>query len=307
MAELLVTYGKLAASMNEERASRILFLVNKNSGTRRMDRYSIIEGWLRAEPCEHCFVNLPARDIARTLSERIHQFKPSLLVAVGGDGTVTLAAEACIKNGIPLGIIPAGSANGMARELGIPEDCAQALNVIRHNRIKRCDAVMINDSWLCLHLCDMGLNARMIKYFDKGKRRGMLGYAIALVKAIRNRRRLKVMVQTRKGPRVLEAVMVIVANASKYGTGATINPAGSIDDGFFEVVIVKKIAVTEILKMFGGKRKFNPEKIETCHATSAVVESSKAAHFQVDGEFIGKLKSFKAKIFPAALSIVVPE
>ncbi len=65
---------------------------------------------------------------------------------------------------------------------------------------------------------------------------------------------------------VAHAFMVVLANASKYGTGAVINPEGIIDDGIFEVVIVTKLSFIELLKMLFRPKQFNPEKIEIFHA-----------------------------------------
>jgi diacylglycerol kinase (ATP) len=286
--------------------SRLLFVLNNRSGTQKTDRRGVIESWVRSNRIEADYMNLEGSDVKEMLEKKITAGRPDVLVAVGGDGTVSFTADVCMKFGLPLAIVPAGSANGMARELDIPEDCESALALLATGTVKQCDVVRVNDRWMSLHLCDMGLNARMVKYFDGGPRRGFIGYGMAMVKALRNKRRLKVTFEAKGGPVAAEAVMVIVANASKYGTGATINPEGSIDDGLFEVVIVKKLSVVDLLKMFFRPGEFNPRRIEIFHARSATVETNRPSHFQVDGEYIGKLTSFTAKNIHKAIGIVVP-
>jgi diacylglycerol kinase family enzyme len=101
--------------------------------------------------------------------------------------------------------------------------------------------------------------------------------------------------------------MVVLANASKYGTGAVINPTGELDDGAFEVVIVRKLALSELLKMLFRPQPFNPKKIETFSATSVKLETGHAVHFQIDGEYLGKIKSLKADILPDYINLVLPK
>jgi diacylglycerol kinase family enzyme len=205
-----------------------------------------------------------------------------------------------------LGIIPAGSANGMARELNVPIDIEAALNVIESGEIRRCDAIRINKKDVCLHLSDIGFNAQLIKYFDEGKVRGKLGYARVLLKTLWHKQRMQVILVTKKEEIRRHAFMVVLANASKYGTGAVINPTGEIDDGAFEVVIVRKLALSELLKMLFKPQPFNPKKIETFSATSITIETMHHVHFQIDGEYQGKITSLTARILPKYINIILP-
>ena len=100
--------------------------------------------------------------------------------------------------------------------------------------------------------------------------------------------------------------MVVIANASKYGTGAVINPEGSIYDGLFEVVIIRRLAFSEIFKMWFKPQPFNRKKIEVFHARSVEIETSKKVHFQIDGEYVGKVKRVVAHILPSKLKLILP-
>src|SRR5690606_15930640 len=101
-----------------------------------------------------------------------------------------------------------------------------------------------------LHLSDVGMNAELVKYFEEGNRRGKLGYAKVLLKVLIRRRYLQVYVETDNMIVQRKALVVILANASKYGFGAVINPGGDLRDGLFEVVIVRRLAVSELFKMW---------------------------------------------------------
>lgn len=101
--------------------------------------------------------------------------------------------------------------------------------------------------------------------------------------------------------------MVVLANASKYGTGAVINPKGNLYDGLFEVVIIKQFGISTLLSMWLRPRALDPKKIEVIQANSVHINTHRKVHFQVDGEYLGKVKSVHADILPGQLNILLPE
>ena len=192
-----------------------------------------------------------------------------------------------------MGILPAGSANGMAKELNIPVEVNEALDIIINGEIEACDAIRINDKELSLHLSDLGVNAQLVKYFEQGNLRGKLGYALKVFKVLWRKKMMDVTIKTNKEEIKRHAFMVVIANASKYGTGALINPEGNLSDGLFEIVVVRRIHFISVLKMFLKFKRFNPNKVELFQAESAVITTVKKTHFQVDGEYLGKVDSVK--------------
>src|SRR5690606_18666817 len=100
--------------------------------------------------------------------------------------------------------------------------------------------------------------------------------------------------------------MVAFANARKYGTGANINPEGNIADGVFEVVIIRKINLLEIYKSIFTNKSFHPRRIEVFPARSVKLQSNRRVHFQVDGEYKGKLTKVEARILKGVLNLVLP-
>ncbi|MEO5675480.1 MAG: YegS/Rv2252/BmrU family lipid kinase [Chitinophagales bacterium] len=286
---------------------KILFVINPGSGRKKdIDWESIIKSFFQTFPHSIEFFTLGKEEQAQALKEIIKKSMPGLVVAVGGDGTVTLVAQQLMHTEMQMGIIPAGSANGMATELGIPNDPQLALGVLLTGEVKAADVILMNEKDICLHLSDIGLNAQLIKYFKYGKLRGKIGYAKVVLKVLVRKRRMKVALQSGNEVILRSAVMIAIANASKYGTGAIINPDGNIDDGVFEVVIVRKLGVLEILKMFLRFQRFNPKKIEILHAKSVIIETKRQMHFQIDGEYMGKVKTVTARILPAPLKLLVP-
>jgi diacylglycerol kinase (ATP) len=290
-----------------------IFVVNRKSGNPRHGRTKVVSlEDVIAEACikydiAHSFVFLPDKSAAEKVHGIIAKNKVDGIVAAGGDGTVTFAANIVRGTVMKLGIIPAGSANGMATELNIPADVGAAMEIINGGKVMHCDMIAIRGKGACLHLSDVGLNARLVKYFQQGPARGKFGYFRALLKVLMKKRRMVVRVEAKSESIVRDAVMVLLANATKYGTGAVINPQGSINDGLFEVVIIKHIGIGSILKMFFRFGRFNPRKIEVLPAERILITSRHPVHFQVDGEYLGKVTEIEALIQPSVLNLIVPD
>lgn len=285
--------------------NRILFVINKVSGAGKENWRDLISNYFTGKNHSIAFFELPENPDPDKIKSSIKATKPELVVAVGGDGTVGLVAIALKGFNIPMGIIPAGSANGMATELEIPAEPEDALEIISTGRISSCDAIKIGDRY-CLHLSDIGLNAQLIKYFSEGKLRGKAGYARVIIKTLWRRKKMQVSIKAEKEIN-REAFMVVLANASKYGTGAVINPEGRINDGLFEVVIVRKLSISQLLKMLFRPGPFNPTKIETYHARSVSISTNSKVHFQVDGEYLGKITELEASIEKGFVQILLPK
>jgi diacylglycerol kinase family enzyme len=205
-----------------------------------------------------------------------------------------------------MGILPAGSANGMAAELAIPDNPVSAMEIIINGEIKAGDVIMINNRDICLHLSDLGINAQIVKYFEEGTLRGKLGYAKVLLKALYWKRIMEVTILSKGNEITRQAFMVVLANASKYGTGALINPDGDLYDGVFEVVVVRKLALSEFLKMFFKFKRLNPKKVEIFQAQAVSINTYHKVHFQVDGEYKGKVNHLRAKVRPGVLKLLIP-
>lgn len=238
-----------------------------------------------------------------TILERL---RPQRVLVAGGDGTIVMVAELLRNSSIVLGLLPAGSANGMATDFGIPNDLTSALEIALGETVIKMDAVEINGE-ISLHLSDLGLNALLVKNYEASDTRGKLGYAKEVVKTLTEHEIFTVRISTGQNIIETEAVIVIIANAKKYGTGVTINPQGDISDGKFEVVIAKKIDVIELAKLLAGSAEFDPEVVTILSVTECLIECLDGeVHFQIDGEYKGPVAQLKATVVPGMVHIAVP-
>lgn len=286
---------------------KVLFVINPVSGGKeKRDWEEQIRTYFKASPHNMEFFLLSGRSDMASIGAHLESVKPDRVVTVGGDGTVKMVAELVQGRSIPLGIIPAGSANGMARELEIPLDIDEALEVAINGRAQPIDLIRINDNEICIHLSDIGLNAMLVKYFEQSKKRGMWGYGKAIFRVLWEKQKMHATIHTDEETYRRKAYMIVLANARKYGTGANINPEGDVSDGYFEVVVVRKLNVIEILKSILTDRTFHPNRIEVFKTKRAAISTLKRAYFQVDGEYRGKITQLTAEILPRQLIVMLP-
>lgn len=294
--------------MQPSPVSKILFILNPKSGSKEEpDFQEVIQKYFKQLSYQIDFFILTGEDDGSSIHDAIKKISPQKVVAVGGDGTISLVAQQLSGSAIPLGILAAGSANGMAAQLNIPIDATKALDIIINGKEKKCDLIKINETDFSIHLSDLGLNARLVKYFDKSAVRGMWGYARMLLKILIEGKPVNSHIIADNLDINIPAYMIVIANATKYGTGAVINPEGSINDGKFELVVVRQISLIEFIKMFLSKTPFNPKRVEIFQTTKAKITTKRKTHFQVDGEYIGKLDKVTAEIIPSALNLIVPK
>jgi diacylglycerol kinase (ATP) len=286
---------------------KILFVINPVSGGKeKTDWEEQIRNYFKDSPHSMEFYLLTGVSDYASVQHHIESVKPDRVVGVGGDGTIKILAEMLQHTSIPLGIIPAGSANGMAKELNIPIDVDIALDIAVNGVVKAIDLIKINNKEICIHLSDMGLNAMLVKDFEKSKIRGMWGYGKAVFKVLWKKPLMHLTIKAGNKTVKRKAYMVVIANASKYGTGAIINPIGDVSDGKAEAVVVRKLNLIELFKMLVSHKPFHPDRIEVYQANEITITAYRKAYFQVDGEYRGKIREIKAVVDPGAINIMVP-
>ena len=284
--------------------TKLLFIINPGSGSNKKDWGKIFPEFFAGKPASSFeLYGLPPDCKPSIICKKIDDTNPDIVVAVGGDGTVKLVAECLQGKKTPMGIIPAGSANGLAKELKIPDDPVKALEILMEANVKTIHLTSINNQ-LCIHLSDIGFNAYVVKKFEDSQSRGMWGYVKAAFRVLWQYQKMRVKIQTDKEEVFRMAAMVVIANATQYGNGVVINPLGSLYDDMFEVVVIRKIAFAEILKMRFSQKGFDPAKTEFFQTRALSIESTHHVHFQVDGEVMKKTKSITAEIKKQRLNII---
>ena len=243
----------------------------------------------------------------RNLEKRIQEFQPCRILIAGGDGTIKLTAEAIKEERIPVGIIPAGSANGLAANLDLPVTLEKQIHIALGDTFQKIDIIEVNGEF-CLHIADFGVNAELIGKYAESNIRGKLGYILhSIPTLIDSEYPFKFKIEANNQTFNKEGILLAIANANSYGTGAKVNPHGKIDDGYFEILIFKHFDIIKILKTLRNEVDYDPEFMETLSTKEAIISCASPVAFQIDGEYLGRKKSIHAKILPTQLTIAIPE
>ncbi|MBA4317448.1 MAG: diacylglycerol kinase [Flavobacterium sp.] len=235
------------------------------------------------------------------------QHYPERIIIAGGDGTIKMVAEATEDQDVILGILPAGSSNGLAVDLDLMKTLEENLEIAFHNNYIELDTIVINGQ-KCLHLSDLGLNAELVKNYEKSNTRGKWGYFLQIVNTLIDLGEPFNAVIT-IDDRIIEceARMIVIANSKKYGTGIIINPEGVMYDGKFELVILKNLDLVIFGEIIMGNMPLNHEDIEIVSADKATIKTNVPVSFQIDGEYCGMETELKIGISPHKIKVAVPD
>jgi diacylglycerol kinase (ATP) len=253
-----------------------------------------------------------------------------LVIVGGGDGTVSEVAKGLLHASIPLGIVPFGTYNNIARSLNLPMELAQACQVLARGQVKSIDVGIANDQHYFFEAAGVGLDAVLFPLGEeiKGGRWGRMlqafqlamGYQPQLIGIQLDRPIGEA--RTRPAPRrrfllrriaartefQLQALLVVIANGPYYGTGFMVAPDAVLDDGLLTVAIYRGFSKWELLRHFWsisrGQYHYNP-KIETYQVASIRLSSKSMLPVHIDGHPIGQVP-VTFKILNQALKVMVP-
>jgi diacylglycerol kinase (ATP) len=283
---------------------KLLFIINPTSGNRSHDDAILsIHRAMAKTGLDFKFLYTSAGNIDERINRQIEDYKPDRIAACGGDGTVQQVARNLIGQKIPMGILPLGSANGLAKALNIPLNPEEALDLFIHARKSDPIDLLEVNNHICIHLSDIGTNAILVKNYEEAGDKGMIGYAKHFISSIQESEAMQYTIKTPEGSFDKEGYVLVIANANKYGTGVRISE-GSVSDGKFEICNFQKIDMESAVKagltainVFVDNNMFS----DVISCTSAQIKINGKVPFQIDGEYMGEVDTIDAKVIPAAL------
>jgi YegS/Rv2252/BmrU family lipid kinase len=237
--------------------------------------------------------------------------RAAMVCAWGGDGTVNEVARVVAGTGTALGVVPAGSGNGLARELGIPRDPTRALDVALGRRERVIDAGDV-DGHLFVNLAGVGLDAHVAACFNArgSARRGLWPYVALCTREIFRYQAREYDIRVGGGETWQErALLLVCANARQYGGGAVVAPTARPDDGHLELVVVAPrpplVALRDALHLFRGTLDRAPG-VRTARVTAVEIAAPDPILFHVDGEAVMGGPVLTVRVCPAVLRVRVP-
>lgn len=231
-----------------------------------------------------------------------------VVIGVGGDGTINEVADAVRPTSMTMGVIPMGSGNGLARSLDIPMDPEEALEVIRRGYVKRIDCCEANGVPFFVTF-GVGFDAQVTASYDQKSFRGPLSYVFSTVdQFIKHKSSLY---RLHLNGEVIEqkAFLVTCANADQYGNNAIIAPEAELDDGLFDVVVIRNMSLLKAprvaINLF-TKNINESASIDIYRTNHLIIEREEEGYAQVDGELLELGRRIEITIQKQQLPILVP-
>jgi YegS/Rv2252/BmrU family lipid kinase len=246
-----------------------------------------------------------ATELARSAVERGAQ----IVVAWGGDGTVNEVASALVGTAASLGIIPAGSGNGLARMLAMPADGARALNRIVHGADRRIDAGQIEDK-LFFNVAGIGFDATIAAAFAAmgPARRGFLKYAAIVGRELRRYEcgTYELTLEPAQPSTRHRAFLLTFANGRQWGNGAVIAPDAVLDDGALDVVVVndqgRPAVLAAIPRLFLGRIR-GVAGVSIRRTQAATVTGTGPLVYHADGDPHVSGPTVNVRVLPGVLNV----
>ena len=235
------------------------------------------------------------------------QERYDMVIAGGGDGTVGEVAAGLVGTDVPLGIIPLGTFNNIARSLKIPHDFEKALQVIADGHIKEIDVGRVNNLRF-FEAAGIGLDASLFPIGEEIKGGHYEKLLTASLEILRYHNTEITISLDRNGTHRVVAPLVAVANGPYYGSGFTIAPQASLDDGLLTVVAFEGFTKPELLRHFWAialGREAVSDRISVFEAREVAISSEVPLPCHADGKPIGRSPA-TFSITPHNLRVIAP-
>ncbi|MEY2793089.1 MAG: Diacylglycerol kinase, partial [Bacteroidota bacterium] len=233
------------------------------------------------------------------------QNKAERIIVVGGDGTINEVARQLINSNIPLGIVPMGSGNGLARHLGIPMNFKKALDLALHTEESQViDVAYFNDKpFFCT--AGIGFDAIVAFDFSKARGRGLFNYVKSSLRQSIAYKNIEVRLNNENTYQPFFSITF--ANANQFGNNAYISPNSKLTDEEFELVVVKPLSFIEKAKLgisLFFKTIHKHPKVTISSIKHCTLEVKNVSHFHLDGEsFELNNNLVKINLIPSCLKI----
>lgn len=280
------------------------FIINPNAGSKNKAKYTklihLIKSnsnhiiWETTEPLE-----------AVAFTQKAIEKGATRIIAVGGDGTINEVASVLVGKAIPLGIIPVGSGNGLARHLNIPLDYKKAFKKTLVGASIKIDVGYINHKpFFCT--AGIGFDAAVAHRFAMGNGRGLINYMKATILTLFKYKPIQVSINNNAIEKVFS---LSIANANQFGNNAYISPFSNIQDGQLELVkisVLNKIQAGIIAVRLFKKNIHHSNNVTLQSCKQASIHYLNNAPIHIDGEnLLTDNELLNITISPMALTVIV--
>ena len=248
-----------------------------------------------------------ADDVSPTIRHRRGEVD-SVIIA-GGDGTLNAAAGALVEAGLPLGILPTGTANDLARTLGIPADLTRAASIIAAGRGRRIDLGDVNGRPF-FNVASIGLSADLARQLTREMKRrfGRLAYALASMRILLKARPFRATIVGPAGAVRVRTLQITAGNGRYYGGGMTVERSARIDDRHLDLYSLELKRVWKLafmLPWFRNGAHGAWSEVRTARGTAFEVRTRRSLPVNVDGEIVTTTPA-RFTMLPRAVAVFAP-
>lgn len=233
-----------------------------------------------------------------------------LVILGGGDGTISSAAPALYQHQLPFAILPLGTANDLARSLGMSGDLLEAFQLIVKNHRSRMNLGVVNGHYF-FNAANIGLGVRVTHELTPGikKQWGVFSYLAAVFAALKKNRKFRATIRVDGKTYKVSSIQLAVGNGRYYGGGNVIDEYSTIDDGKLCLYSVPPLTLWELLTLApllrNGKQRLT-DKIFTASGQRIEINTSRLREIHADGEPVSITPAL-FEVIPEALEVIRPQ
>ncbi|MEG3880163.1 lipid kinase [Microcoleus sp. herbarium7] len=286
---------------------KALLLVNQHS---RKGQQLLSQATVKLQALDFELI-VESTDRARELSDTIRRYKNQVEIVIigGGDGTLNSAIEGLTDTKLPLGILPMGTANDLARTLGIPTDLSAACQVIASGKVRLIDLGWVNGQHF-FNVASLGLSVQITQRLTKDakQRWGVFAYAFTALQTLLSARPFRAEIKVNNQSFYVKTLQIAIGNGRYYGGGMTVAEDATIDDKRLDLYSLETKNWWEILTLLPAIKQGNHTdwpNVRALHAQEFEVNTSKRRPINTDGEITTHTPA-KFRVIPQALAVIAP-
>jgi len=291
-----------------ERAPRRAVLLVNRKARRGREWYELAERELRANGIELAFSRAfkSIRELEGFTSEAL-EAKIPMIVAGGGDGTFSALSDAVLGKDVVVGVLPLGTGNAFARDLGIPTNVAEACRIIAEGHVRPVDIGRL-DHTTFVNVATVGLTTEIAESLTpEAKRRfGRMVYAYAVLRALMRVKPFRVRIETENGTREFETLQVVIGNGRYHAGPFPLSPEASISEGKLSLYALQTTSKSAFIRLARHLPAGRQGQLPDVHAEETIggrIIAWPSQPVTVDGEICARTES-RFEVIPGALRVV---
>ncbi len=285
----------------------LLVNTSSNSGKSRKvieDNLDLIKHYLPDSEIRFMDKGESVEGILSSISDRF-----DVVVACGGDGTISSVATSLRDKDVCLGVLPLGTGNDFSKSLGLGKSLDANLKVLKRREVKSVDLIQVNETYF---INTLGLGFDGETNFIASKLPGWLSgfrYVLAGLKVLGSAKKFRATIDQKQSSVSLniDSKMIVIANGKWEGGKYLISPDSKIDDGLLELIYTKDVStlrlVIEFLKLSFGIP-ISPVLFETITGEEFSIRTLEPVYIHKDGEVLKKNDHFDLKLFPNQIKVI---